>query len=153
MIESSADLGEIFTKLIDEVFRANGAFLSAGNSLTSTAGITAAEWQILGAVNHAPATVSDLARRRGLRRQSVQQIANHLIDRGLLDRRENSTDRRAPTLHLTRDGQRALRTVEPLRRAWATHVAQGIDVQDLQTALGVLQTLRMASTAEENLGV
>jgi hypothetical protein len=42
--------GELATQLILDTFRANGLLLAAGDELTAPKGLTAARWQVLGAL-------------------------------------------------------------------------------------------------------
>lgn len=128
--------------LVDEVFRVNGAFLAAGNVLGSAASLSAAKLQVLGHVRRGPVSVAALARARGLSRQSVQETANRLLADGLVERRENPADRRAPILDLTDRGRRAFRATAPHRAAWAEETAAAVDPADLRTAILVLQSLR-----------
>src|SRR5205823_3861848 len=75
---------ETFTRVIDAVFACNGGFLAAGDALTAPVGLTAAQWQVLGFLEDGPATAAEVARRRGLRRQSVQETVNRLLRNGML---------------------------------------------------------------------
>ena len=136
------DPGQVLTELINEVFRANGAFLAAGNHLTSAAGLTAAKLQVLGFIRRGPVTVASLARSRGLSRQSVQEAANRLIADGLVEREANPDDGRAPLLRITAEGWRAFRATEPARDAWANQTARSVNVADIETTITVLRTLR-----------
>ncbi len=53
-----------------------GLLTAAGDVLARPAGQTSARWQVLAAVEDAPATVADVARALGLARQSVQREAD-----------------------------------------------------------------------------
>jgi MarR family len=64
------------TILVLEVFRLNGWLLAAGNHLTRPVHQSSARWQVVGAIDHAPMTVSQIARAMGLTRQSVQRTAD-----------------------------------------------------------------------------
>src|SRR5690349_11983762 len=93
--------GELITALIDEVFQLNGKLLRAGDALSGEFGLTSARWQVLGAIGPDSATAAQIARRRGLRRQSVQEVVTRLRADGLVDVRPNPADRRAPLISLT----------------------------------------------------
>jgi DNA-binding MarR family transcriptional regulator len=71
--------------LIVEVFRLNGCLLATADSLASKFGITAARWQVLGAIGlpAVPETVARLARNMGLARQSVQRVVNEMVEEGI----------------------------------------------------------------------
>ncbi|MEV4057317.1 MarR family winged helix-turn-helix transcriptional regulator [Amycolatopsis sp. NPDC049688] len=133
---------ETFTRVIDAVFACNGGFLAAGDALTAPVGLTAAQWQVLGFLEDGPATAAEVARRRGLRRQSVQETVNRLLRNGMLDRLPNPADARAPVLSLTRRARAAMRTLGEAQVEWAEEVAAEVPPEDLETTLRTLQRLR-----------
>src|SRR5687768_12576510 len=65
--------GAELTQIVLAVFRLNGDFLAAADEIAAPAGLTAARWQVLGAVLDAPRTVPEIARLMGLSRQGVQR--------------------------------------------------------------------------------
>ncbi|MEV5715779.1 MarR family winged helix-turn-helix transcriptional regulator [Amycolatopsis mediterranei] len=133
---------ETFTRVIDAVFACNGGFLAAGDALTEPVGLTAAQWQVLGFLEDGPATAAEVARRRGLRRQSVQETVNRLLRNGMLDRLPNPADARAPLLSLTRRARTAMRALGEAQVEWAEDVAAEVPLADLETTLRTLQRLR-----------
>jgi DNA-binding MarR family transcriptional regulator len=136
---------ETFTRVIDAVFACNGGFLTAGDALTEPVGLTAAQWQVLGFLEDGPATAAEVARRRGLRRQSVQETVNRLLRNGMLDRLPNPADARAPLLSVTRRAKEALRELGVAQVEWAEDVAQSVSQEDLETTLRTLRRLREAA--------
>ncbi|WP_329068386.1 MarR family winged helix-turn-helix transcriptional regulator [Amycolatopsis sp. NBC_01480] len=133
---------ETLTKLVNEVFRSNGALLAAGDVLADEVGLTAAQWQVVGFLEDGPVSAAELARRRGLRRQSVQETVNRLLRNGVLTRADNPADGRAPLLHLTPAARAALATLGRRQAKWADGVASGIAPDDLAVTLRTLQVLR-----------
>jgi DNA-binding MarR family transcriptional regulator len=133
---------ETFTRVIDAVFACNGGFLAAGDALTGPVGLTAAQWQVLGFLEDGPATAAEVARRRGLRRQSVQETVNRLLRNGMLDRLPNPADARAPLLSLTRRAEEALRGLGAAQVEWAEEVSAAVSRDDLETTLRTLRRLR-----------
>src|SRR6266545_2667657 len=87
--------GNALTELVLEVFRVNGRLLAAGDRMARPAGQTSARWQVLGAVDREPRTVSQIARMMGLTRQSVQRTADRLHAEGLVAHTDNPAHRRA----------------------------------------------------------
>ncbi|ROO89152.1 DNA-binding MarR family transcriptional regulator [Actinocorallia herbida] len=125
------------------VFRLNGLFLEASERLASPVGLTAARWQVLGAVVSSPLTVSDIARAMGITRQSVQRVAALLVEDGLAEYLPNPSHKRAHLLRPTDRGHAALRRIDPDHAALA---------HALTTALGpdhpsVLTSLQRLATA------
>lgn len=94
-------------------FRLNGQFLALAEGLARPAGLTAAWWQVLGAVLREPLPVSGIARAMGLTRQSVQRIADLLVRDGLASYRDNPAHRRAKLLSPTPAGLAAVRAIDP----------------------------------------
>lgn len=76
------------------VFRLNGQFLAVSEELAKPAGLTAARWQVLGAVLTEPLPVAGIARAMGITRQSVQRIADLLAAQGLAEYVPNPAHRR-----------------------------------------------------------
>ena len=64
-------------------------------------------------------SVSDIARAMGLTRQSVQRIADLLVDRGLAAYTDNPAHRRAKLVGPTESGFAAVRTIDPAHAAKA----------------------------------
>ena len=134
--------GAAATDLILETFRFNGRLLAAGDRLTADQGLTSARWQVLGAIEDAPASVAQIARDMGLTRQAVQRLANELAADGFVAFAENPQHRRAKLVRLTETGAGSLRTVMRRQAAWSNQLAEGIAAKDLHTALTVIRTLR-----------
>src|SRR5215469_9229126 len=69
--------GDAATAVVLELFRVNGLLLTAGNRLAAREGLTAARWQVLGAVALVgrPLTVPQIARRMGLTELGRQKYA------------------------------------------------------------------------------
>ncbi len=126
--------GAAFTELVVAVFRLNGVLTAAGEELTAPVGQTTARWRVLAAVDDAPLTVAQIARRWGLARQSVQRVADELDDDRMVDYRDNPDHRRAKLVVLTTRGRVALRKIQGAQRAWADALGSTIGENDLRTA-------------------
>ncbi|MER6673764.1 helix-turn-helix domain-containing protein [Streptomyces sp. NPDC000983] len=123
------------------VFRLNGQFLAVAEELARPAGLTAAWWQVLGAVLPEPLTVSGIARDMGITRQSVQRIADLLVERGLAEYRPNPAHRRAKLLAPTEEGLAAVRRIDPGHAAFADRLALAFGEAELADAVQVLERL------------
>lgn len=123
------------------VFRLNGQFLGVAEELARPAGITAAWWQVLGAVVGEPLPVSGIARVMGITRQSVQRIADLLVERGLAEYRPNPAHRRAKLLAPTEEGRAAVARIGPGHAAFADRLAEVFGETELAEAVGVLERL------------
>lgn len=133
--------GDALTELVLATFALNGRFLAAAEELARPAGLTAARWQVLGAVLHEPRSVSGIARVMGLARQSVQPIANLLVEQGLAEYRDNPEHRRAKLLAATEAGLDAVRSIHARQSAWADGVASAFTAGELEQALATVERL------------
>lgn len=106
------------------VFRLNGQFLGVADELAAPAGLTAAWWQVLGAVLVEPLTVAGIARTMGVTRQSVQRIADLLVERGLAEYQPNPAHRRARLLAPTEQGYAAVNRITPGHAEVAARLAE-----------------------------
>ncbi|MEV0356498.1 MarR family transcriptional regulator [Nocardia sp. NPDC050697] len=104
---------ELFSTAAITSFALNGRFLAVAEKLAAPAGLTAAWWQVLGAVLHEPLPVAGIARAMGITRQSVQRIADLLVGKGLAEYRENPAHRRAKLVAVTDEGLAAVRRISP----------------------------------------
>ncbi|AUX23908.1 MarR family transcriptional regulator [Sorangium cellulosum] len=138
-----------FSELLIEVFRLNGLALEAGDRLAKPAGLTSARWQVLGVVDHGPAPVSNVARTMGLRRQSVQQVADALERDGFIEYVDNPHHRTARLIALTAAGRAALREVEARHATWANRLGKRLDLEGLRAAVDALRGARRALEEED----
>jgi len=144
--------GALFTEVVLEIFRLNGALIGAGNRLGGSSGLTAARWQTLGAIALAgrALTVSQIARTMGLTRQSVQRVVDELEGSGIVRRTAHPESRRARLVSLTAAGESAYAKVSGRQRPWANRLAQGATQAQLTTALHVVRRLREQLETEEH---
>ncbi|MER8507702.1 MarR family transcriptional regulator [Mesorhizobium sp. M0199] len=135
------EAANVFTELVLAVFRMNGSFLDAADRLAAPTGLTAARWQVLGAVLKEPKSVADVARDMGLARQSVQRLADILAAEGLAAYADNPAHRRAKLLSITDAGRAAVKNIGTRQHVWANRVSEGMDADALKSSLDLLRTL------------
>ena len=135
--------GDAATAVVLEIFRVNGLLLAAGNKVAAQEGLTAARWQVLGAVALAgrPLTVPQIARRMGLTRQAVQETVNRLVAEALAEALDNLDHRRSPLIGLTELGRRRYAAVDRRQIRWINEFAAGLTVIDLAAAARMLREL------------
>lgn len=122
-------------------FKLNGQFLSVAEDMARPAGLTAAWWQVLGAVLQEPLPVSGIARQMGITRQSVQRIANILVDEGLAEYLPNPAHRRAKLLQPTGTGREAVSRIDPAHAALADRLASALGIDTFRETLDTLNRL------------
>ncbi|MFJ2025667.1 MarR family winged helix-turn-helix transcriptional regulator [Streptomyces sp. NPDC087897] len=126
------------------VFRLNGQFLSVADELARPGGLTAAWWQVLGAVLPEPLPVAGIARSMGITRQSVQRIADLLVERGLAEYVPNPAHRRAKLLRPTAAGHEAVALIEPSHTAFAARLVAELGAEEAADTVRVLERLSEA---------
>jgi DNA-binding MarR family transcriptional regulator len=136
--------GEALSNLMLDLFRLDSLVLTAGDRLVAPLGLTAARWQILGAIVAAesPQPVAWLARNMGANRQNVQRIVNDLEADGLVAFAPNPHHRRAQLVVLTDKGQQAYDAAMRLQAPWINGLADGLAVKDIRIMHRLIVALR-----------
>lgn len=143
---------EVMSGVAKTIFRLNGQLFAIGAQLARPAGLTAAWWQVLGIVLSDPLPVADIARSIGVTRQSVQRVADILVDRGLAEYLPNPAHRRAKLLRATSEGRAAIRRIAPSHAAFARRLADEVGTEHLQRTLDDLTQLSKALDALDSTG-
>ncbi|QIS06653.1 MarR family transcriptional regulator [Nocardia brasiliensis] len=143
----SRDEQELFATAAITSFRLNGQFLAIAEELARPAGLTAAWWQVLGAVLRAPQPVAGIAREMGITRQSVQRIADLLVDKGLAEYRPNPAHRRAKLVAVTDAGLAAVRRIDPQHAVVARRLVAELGPERLAATVDALTDLSAALAA------
>ena len=128
-------------------FRLNGQFLAVAEQLARPAGITAAWWQVLGAVVGAPLSVSDIGRAMGISRQAVQRTADLLVDKGLAEYHDNPAHRRAKLVALTESGRATIAAIGPQHAREAGRLVAAMGATELANAVAAMTKLSEALDA------
>ena len=133
--------GEAFNDVLTYVIRLTRRFTAAGEALAKPAGQTLARWVVLAGCKDSPASVSDIARRLELARQSVQRVADLLVREGQCAYLDNPHHQRAKLLALTGSGRATLATIEAAQRKWADVLGERIGEDVLREASADLATI------------
>lgn len=136
--------GEAFNDVLLVVLRLHGSFTAAGEALAKPAGQTLARWLVLDQCRDEPATVSEIARRLRLARQSVQRIADLLVADGLCLYQDNPHHQRAKLLELTAAGRSALYAIDAAQHEWCDTLAAAIGEPSLRRTAAALQRITEA---------
>jgi len=100
-----SSFGRAFQLLAREVFLLNGQLLAAGDRMSADIEVSTARWQVMAAIRTEAATVADISRSLGLRRQSVQETVNRLRQQDLVEYDSNPRHARASLVSLTPRGR------------------------------------------------
>lgn len=133
--------GEALTSLILRVVRLSTAFTAKGEELARPDDQTLARWVALDAVSETPATVSEIARRLGYARQSIQRVADLLVEDGLAVYEDNPEHRRAKLLTPTTQGRRVVASINRRQKAWSDRLGAEIGEADLEIMGAILDRL------------
>ncbi|HEY3497918.1 MAG TPA: MarR family winged helix-turn-helix transcriptional regulator [Polyangiaceae bacterium] len=133
-----------------QVFRLNGRLLDVADRITEGTPLTAARWQVLGAVLPGARPVAGIARNMGLARQSVQRLADVLVEEGVCEYRSNPAHRRAKLLVPTAKGRGAIERIHPIQVDWADRVGAELGLSELRRVNALIG--RLLATLESTTG-
>ena len=140
--------GRAFTELILETFRFNGRLLAAGDRLTAPLGLTSARWQVLGAIEHGPLPVAQIARNMGVSRQGVQRIADSLEEEGIVVYDPNPNHERAKLVKLSERGLGLVQELAKRQIRWANRIAAVANSEEFDSTVRLMRRLRLRLEAE-----
>ena len=146
--------GSALTKLILDLFRLNNRMLTSGDRLVAPLGLTSARWHVLGTIgaSERPPPVAWLARDMGANRQNVQRIVNDLEKEGLVAFAANPHHRRAQLVVLTERGRNTYDAAMHLQAPWASGLADGLEVSEIETTHHVMKALLCKLEGSEDVG-
>ena len=146
---------ELLSGIALTVFKLNGQFLHVAEGLARPAGLTAAHWQVLGAVMTTPLPVAGIAREMGITRQAVQRIADILAENGMVEYLPNPAHRRAKLVAPTQKGLEAVRRIGPAHAAFADRLCEALSDEraaDVHRLLRELSVTLDALASEDDSG-
>jgi DNA-binding MarR family transcriptional regulator len=138
---------ELLSRTALAVFRVHGQMLEVSEDLARPVGLTAARWQVLGAILPEPLPVSGIARVMGLTRQGVQRTADLLVEQGLAEYRRNPAHQRAKLLAVTEEGLAAVRRIGPGHHEFAQRLSKQLGPDEFARVADALEQLITALDA------
>lgn len=113
------------------------------DGMNADLGITAAMRAVLeDLTDHGDATVPEIARRKNVTRQHVQQLSDALVVAGLAEYRENPRHRRSQLVAATALGTKRFREIRTREAAVLKKVAAVLSARDVSRAADTLASLR-----------
>jgi DNA-binding MarR family transcriptional regulator len=151
-MSAARNTGDAFQDVLLALFRLHGQVLHAADVMSAGAGLSGARWQVMKVVARRPMTVSQVARRLGLQRQSVQRTADGLRKQGLAEVLPNVDHARAGLIGLSATGRLTLESLQRRQQAWldrCLHGATRADMDALASSLADLADRVERATARE----
>ena len=134
---------ESYRLLVADVYELAGVSRGSSEQIASEQGQTVARWHVMSVLADQAFTVPAIARRLGLTRQSVQRVADELVDEGVVKRSGNPDHQRSPLLALTTEGRETLRKIVIASDADRSQrlARAGVTVAELDAARETLRKL------------
>ncbi len=117
--------------------------------------LTASKWRPLVALARLGDGVrqKDLAATLAIEGPSLVRLLDDLESHGLIERREDPTDRRAKTIHLTAAGRAAYRRLKEIAGKFAARTLAGISEEEFQVCVNVLDRIEARLNATDAVKV
>jgi DNA-binding MarR family transcriptional regulator len=138
------------TRLVLLLFRAQQCISADGDRLASRWHLSSAKWKVLGAIALSDQALSAAAigRNMGLSRQAALKQIDLLIAQGLLRRRPDPADARAPLHELTAKGRSRYQAVTAAWLKRSQSLSMGLDPAEFDRARELLAQLVARIEAE-----
>jgi DNA-binding MarR family transcriptional regulator len=152
MSSANRTTDDAFQDVLLALFQLHGRVLEAADTMSGGFGLTGARWQVMKVAARQSLTVSQIARRLGLKRQSVQRTVDQLARQQLVELSPNVDHVRAGLVMLSDEGRHILAALESRQQAWLGRCLRGLartDLEQLAKSLGELAERVEAATARE----
>jgi DNA-binding MarR family transcriptional regulator len=106
-------------------------------------GLTLVQFHVLRHIRRGARTVSELAERQQISRPAISQAVELLVEKGLVTRQQDASDRRFVQLDLTESGGSLLNAVFDKNRRWMAEKMAALRPEELETlscAMTILKT-------------
>lgn len=123
---------DAFQDVLLGLFQLHGRVLDAADVMSGGFGLTGARWQVMKVAARQAMTVSQIARRLGLKRQSVQRTVDQLAEQGIIELQPNRDHLRAGLVTLSTEGSRILAALESRQQAWLARCLRGLTRAELE---------------------
>ena len=94
-------------------------------------GLSVTEWRVIAIVGRYPgASATEVAQRSAMDKVAVSRAVRNLLERGLLERQDSDSDRRAKHLTLSEPGQDVYDRIVPEARAYEQRLLAALSPED-----------------------
>ena len=141
-MKKNAD-GETLHNLFKALHGASKAIESIEESVHQSCGLTGGQAKNLShLILDGSMTISDLAYKRGVSRQSVQVAVSTLIDHGYVCLKDNPRHKKAKLVHVTESGLAQFFTAQETEHKILQNLFPDISIEDSEVAIHVLHIIR-----------
>jgi DNA-binding MarR family transcriptional regulator len=134
-----------FRETIYAYIQGAGRMLTCREAFGRSLGLTASQFAVLIGVayrqGHSGVTVRDLSKHIALAATHVTTEIGRLVDKGLLTKRPNESDRRSVLVSLSKAGEKAVMDISPFVRSINDMLFTGIPQADLEVVKNVARKL------------
>ena len=109
--------------------------------------LTLPQFRVLGILAEGSSAASGLAERLAVRRPSITAVVDGLVARGLVDRRQEDSDRRRVSLRLTKEGDRILAAADQAVDEYLASLARCLPSKEEAMAIRSLELWGRAMAA------
>jgi len=132
MASAAPTTEDAFQDVLLALFQLHGQVLQAADAMSDEFDLTGARWQVMKVVARQPMTASQIARRLGLQRQSVQRTVDSVREQGLVEVQPNVDHLRAGLIAPSDEGKRILAALEQRQQAWLGRCLRGLTRAELE---------------------
>jgi DNA-binding MarR family transcriptional regulator len=104
--------------------------------------ITVEQFHILRHIRKGSGSVSELAVVKQISRPAISQAVDVLVDKGLINRRQNAEDRRYVHLELTQSGNDLLTAIFEENRIWMKKKMTSLSPEEINNILQAMEVLK-----------
>jgi DNA-binding MarR family transcriptional regulator len=128
-----------------QMFRTSQVVRALVTSVTEPAGITSDEYAVLSAIGVLRSTTpTELAARLRVPPTTMSRYVASFVERGLVERAPNPSDRRSYLLEMTEEGRAVIRKIVPRFRQIVDELRERADVDRIETSLVELESAARA---------
>jgi DNA-binding MarR family transcriptional regulator len=138
----------LFRQLTRAVFAAQSSVLRHGDRANAAFGQSSARWRVMFNIAQGNGTVGEIARETDYTRQSIQRLADTLVEDGLASYTPDPADRRKQIITLTAKGSTVLAEMEADFDRWSKRLVRALGKQDVTETIERLDVLKRVLDAD-----
>ena len=109
--------------------------------------LSVTEWRVIAVLGRFPGiTATDVVQRTAMAKVAISRTVRQLLDKGMLEREANDSDRRSKKLFLSPEGERVYRRVAPAAVAFEARLLEVLSEEEQATLARLLDKLTEAAS-------